>query len=93
VARWTASGKAPGWVEQAMRDLFGQQKEAAPDWERLLRTVDAIAERIGVNLDEERVAAAAGADAALPPLPGAGTRRDPAVDGRAGAGPLGERGR
>src|SRR3990167_2347184 len=36
VARWTASGKAPGWVEQAMRDLFGQQKEAAPDWELLL---------------------------------------------------------
>ena len=49
VARWTSSGKAPAWVEQAMRELLGTQKEAAPDWGRLVRTLDAIAERVGAS--------------------------------------------
>lgn len=91
VARWTSSGKAPGWVEQAVREMLGIEKEAAPDWERLLRTVNAIAERVGVSLEEGR-AAAAGADAALPLSPGVGTGADPAEDGRGGAAPPGGRG-
>lgn len=32
-----------------MREMLGITKEAAPEWERLMRTVDAIAKRVGAN--------------------------------------------
>jgi len=43
VARWTKSGKAPGWAELAMREIVGQQENSPPAWaEGLIADVPAI---------------------------------------------------
>lgn len=89
VARWTASGSAPGWAEQAVRDLLGIQKQPAPDWDRLMRQVDAIAERLGVS---EEQAAARATIAGLPPLSSDESAADHPADGLAGGRPKGRRG-
>lgn len=85
VARWARGRQVTPWNLQRVDELLGQQKEAAPDWERLMRTVDAIAERVGVSL-EERAAIGDGVRAALLPLPDAETAPGPGADDRAGAG-------
>jgi hypothetical protein len=55
VSRWTASGRAPGWVEQAVRQELGIEKGAAPDLPERLERIEivlrAIASVSGVDLD------------------------------------------
>ena len=102
ISRWETGKHAPSWDDldayahelgQTIRLLFGPdiEVEAAPDWERLMRTVDAIADRVGVTL-EERVASAA-VDAELLERSGAETPAGQEADGLAGAVPSDERGR
>ena len=94
VSEWSRSTDPPPLRVQQVRELLlaalGQQEGAAPDWERLMAQVDAIAQRLGVS---EEQAVAAGVDAALAQLPDAGSEGDPAVDDPSERLPTGRRGR
>lgn len=82
VNRWARGSEMPPIAAHMISDLFGHQgmtKAAAPDWERLQRTVDAIAEKLGVSLDEERAAVDA-TIAGLTRPPGGGSEADPLAD-------------
>ena len=49
VSRWANGRNVTPLALQMVADLLGTTEEAAPDWERLIRTVDAIAERVGAS--------------------------------------------
>lgn len=89
VSDWAHSSDPPparvAQVRALLLDALGRNKEAdPPEWAgRLMRTVDAIAERLGVS--EERAAIDAAVEGLLPSPPG-GSEPDPLEDDPAGAG-------
>lgn len=87
VARWAKGRQVTPWNLSQVEGLLGQAERAGPDWDRLMRTVDAIAEKLGVS---EEQAAIASAVAELLPSPPAGSGRDLLEDGLAGTGTHGE---
>jgi hypothetical protein len=52
VWRWAHGKNVTPLALQLVADLLGTTEEAAPDWGRLMRTVDAIAERVGAKVDD-----------------------------------------
>lgn len=92
VARWAKGRQVTPWNLSQVEALLERKEEAAPDWERLQRQVDAIAEKLGVSLDEEQ-AAVGGVDETLPRPPGAGSAQDQPEDGLAGEARPDTRGR
>lgn len=78
VARWAKGRQVTPWNLSQVERLLGHQEAATADWERLLRTVDAIAERVGVSLDERAAIDAAYAAQSSPP--DAGTPPHPEAD-------------
>jgi hypothetical protein len=49
VSRWAKGQNITPRAVQLVEQLLNAKKEAAPDWERLMRTMDAIAERVGAD--------------------------------------------
>lgn len=88
VNRWARGDEMPEIAARMIGGLFGHldTKEAPPpQWATgLIRTVDAIAEKLGVTDDEQAVAGAVAA--ALTPPPAGETPPDRAEDGLAGPG-------
>lgn len=64
VARWAKGRQVTPWNLQRVEELLGITNEVAPDWARLMQTVNAIAERVDVSLEE------------LPRRPGKDERRE-----------------
>jgi hypothetical protein len=84
VSRWARGQNVTPHALQLVTDLLGQQERAGPDWDRLMRQVDAIALKLGVS--DEQAAVDAAVEAQLPP-PADGSEADPLADGLTGPGP------
>ena len=91
VSRWAKGQNVTARAVELVQELLGQQENAAPDWERLQRQVDAIADKLDVSLDEEQEAARAAA-AGLPRLPLGESGQGPLEDDRAVEAPPGGHG-
>ena len=91
VSRWAKGQNVTAFQVQLVEELLaekmgmpGHRKTAAPDWERLIGQVDAIADKLEVNLDEFLAARAGAEGLALPPV--AEKPSHPAVGGLSRAG-------
>jgi hypothetical protein len=97
VNRWARGAEMPEIAARMIAELFSHAdtKEAAPpQWAgRLMRTVDAIAEKVGVSRDDEQAAILDGVDSELPQRSDAETSADRLGDGLTGAGHDGGHGR